>query len=132
MTARVVMLLDRYGRMVRALFWAAAAFAFVMASLPKPPQLPGDPGDKVQHIIAFAVLGCLARLGWLRVSGWRLLAGLSAFGALIELVQAIPALNRHADWIDWAADTVAAGLVLGLAALVRRMVPAAGIEPAAP
>ena len=132
MTVRVVMLLDRYGRMVRALFWAAAAFAFVMASMPKPPQLPGDPGDKVQHIIAFAVLAVLARLGWLKVSGWRLLAGLSAFGALIELVQAIPALNRHADWIDWMADTLAAAAVLGLVALVRKMVPAAGIEPAAP
>lgn len=132
MTVRVVMLLDRYGRMVRALFWAAAAFAFVMASMPKPPQLPGDPGDKVQHIIAFAVLAALARAGWLNVSGWRLLAGLSAFGALIELVQAIPALNRHADWIDWMADTLAAAAVLGMAALVRKMVPAAGIEPAAP
>ncbi len=132
MIDRVVMLLHRFAGVVRALFWAAATFAFVMASLPKPPQLPGDPGDKVQHIIAFAVLALLARLGWLNVSGWRLLAGLSAFGALIELVQAIPALGRHADWIDWAADTVAAGLVLGLAALVRKMVPAAGIEPATP
>jgi VanZ family protein len=132
MIDRVVILLHRFGGRLRALFWAAAAFAFVMASLPKPPQLPGDPGDKVQHIIAFAVLALLARLGWLNVSGRRLLAGLSAFGALIELVQAIPALGRHADWIDWAADTVAAGLVLGLAALVRKMVPAAGIEPATP
>ena len=126
------MLVHRYGAIIRALFWAAAAFAFVMASMPKPPQLPGDPGDKVQHIIAFAVLAVLARAGWLNVSGWRLLAGLSAFGALIELVQAIPALNRHADWIDWMADTLAAAAVLGLVALVRKMVPAAGIEPAAP
>lgn len=126
------MLVHRCAAIIRALFWAAAAFAFVMASLPKPPQLPGDPGDKVQHIIAFAVLAVLTRLGWLKVSGWRLLAGLSAFGALIELVQAIPALNRHADWIDWMADTLAAAAVLGLAALVRKMVPAAGIEPAAP
>lgn len=132
MVVRVVMLLRRYTAVVRGLFWAAAVFAFVMASLPKPPQIPGDPGDKVQHIIAFAVLGCLARLGWTQVSGWRLLAGLSAFGALIELVQAIPALNRHADWVDWAADTAAAGCVLGMAALVRKMVPAAGIEPATP
>ena len=132
MIDQVVMLLHRFAGVVRALFWAAAGFAFVMASLPKPPQLPGDPGDKVQHIIAFAVLALLARLGWLNVSGWRLLVGLSAFGALIELVQAIPTLGRHADWIEWAADTIAAGLVLGLAALVRKMVPAAGIEPATP
>lgn len=126
------MLVHRHGPIIRALFWVAAAFALVMASLPKPPQLPGDPGDKVQHIIAFAVLAVLARAGWLNVSGWRLLAGLSAFGALIELVQAIPALHRHADWIDWAADTLAAAAVLAVAALVRKMVPAAGIEPAAP
>jgi hypothetical protein len=132
MIAAAANMVQRHRGAVRALFWAAAGFAFVMASLPKPPQLPGDPGDKVQHIVAFAVLAVLARLGWLHVSGWRLLAWLSAFGALIELVQAIPALNRHADWIDWVADTLAAAVVLGLAALVRKMVPAAGIEPAAP
>jgi hypothetical protein len=42
----------------------------------------------------------------------RLLGILSAFGAIIEVLQAIPALNRDSDPIDWLADTAAAALVL--------------------
>ena len=82
-----------------------------MAIIPHPPQLPGEPSDKIQHIMAFLVLG-----------GWRpsptpcqallLGVGLSLFGALIELVQYIPALHRDSDPVDWIADTIAAAVVL--------------------
>jgi hypothetical protein len=41
-----------------------------------------------------------------------LVAGLSLFGALIELAQAIPALHRDSDPLDWVADTVACTAVL--------------------
>jgi len=37
-----------------------------------------------------------------------LLLGLMAFGALIEMVQAIPQLHRDSDLLDWLADTGAA------------------------
>ena len=53
----------------------------------------------------------------------RLLVGLSLYGAFIELVQAIPALNRDSDVKDWIADTIAAGAVLLLVALWRRRLP---------
>ena len=102
------------------LFWAALVFAFVMAVLPQPPQLPGAPSDKIQHIIAFAVLAALAAAAYPRFGLLRILAGLSAFGALIEVVQTIPALHRDGDYVDWIADTMAAAAVLGLAALFRR------------
>lgn len=101
-------------------FWAALAFAFVMAVLPKPPQLPGQPSDKVQHILAFAVLAALAAAAYPRARLIKILLLLSAFGALIEFVQAIPVLHRDADWVDWIADTIAAGVVLLLAALIRK------------
>lgn len=107
-------------RLIRQAFWAATIFAFVMAVLPHPPQLPGEPTDKVQHMLAFAVLAGLAVAGWPDAAGWRLLLGLSAFGALIEFVQAIPALHRDADWRDWLADTGAILFVLALAAALRR------------
>ena len=42
----------------------------------------------------------------------RLLASLSLFGALIEVVQAIPALHRDSDVLDWIADTFAVIVVL--------------------
>lgn len=96
----------------RSLFWLAALIALTMAALPHPPQLPGSPSDKFQHILAFAVLAGLAGIGFQKVSALRLWLLLSAFGALIEVVQMIPALHRDSDLLDWLADTLAAGLVL--------------------
>ena len=102
----------RRTRILRTTFWAAATFAFVMAVLPHPPQLPGAPSDKVQHIAAFLVLGALASFAWPRSSPVYVATALSLFGAVIELVQLIPALNRDGDPVDWIADTAAAGLML--------------------
>ena len=96
----------------RLLFWAAATFAFVMAVVPQPPELPGEPNDKIQHMIAFATLGLLGAWAYARTALLQLLAALSLYGAVIELVQAIPALHRDSDVKDWIADTLAAGVVL--------------------
>ncbi|MGE0178333.1 MAG: hypothetical protein AB7O91_00760 [Sphingomonas sp.] len=100
-------------------FWAALAFALVMALLPHPPQMPGAPSDKVQHILAFLTLTALALAAYPGVSRLRLALALSAFGALIEFLQLIPALNRDAQWLDWIADTGAVLAVLAVAALLR-------------
>ncbi|GHA85006.1 hypothetical protein GCM10009069_05150 [Algimonas arctica] len=108
-------------RLARLLFWGAAAFALIMACLPQLVALPGHPGDKLLHIIAFMALALLAALAYPRVRLLSVLAGLSLFGALIELVQLIPALNRTGDWTDWAADTLAAAAVLGCVFLLRRL-----------
>jgi VanZ family protein len=102
----------RASRPARALFWAAACFAFAMAVVPHPPQIPGEPNDKVQHIAAFATLAWLGSFAYPRTALVRLLAGLSLFGAFIEVVQAIPALHRDSDVLDWLADTVAVVVVL--------------------
>lgn len=83
-----------------------------MAVLPHPPQVPGEPNDKVEHMIAFATLAALGSFAYPRVALLRLLAALSLFGALIEVVQAIPALQRDSDIKDWIADTVAVAVVL--------------------
>ncbi len=95
------------GGFARALFWAAAAFAFVMAVLPHPPQIPGEPNDKVQHIVAFATLALLGSWAYASTRPVKLLAWLSLFGAAIEIVQLIPALHRDSDVLDWLADTAA-------------------------
>jgi hypothetical protein len=108
------------GRALRLAFWAAAVFAFVMATLPHPPHIPGAPSDKVQHVTAFATLGVLSRLAYPATSPLRLVLGLSLFGAVIELVQGIPVLNRDSSVWDWVADTIACGLVLGAMAWWRR------------
>jgi VanZ family protein len=94
-----------------------------MAVLPHPPQVPGEPNDKVQHIAAFATLAFLGSLAYPAAGPLRLLLRLSLFGALIEVVQAIPALHRDSDYKDWIADTLAAGLVLALVWWWRRKRP---------
>ena len=104
----------------RLLFWAAAIFAFVMAILPHPPELPGEPNDKIQHMVAFATLGLLAAWSYDRTHLVRLMVSLSLYGAFIEVVQAIPALHRDSDVKDWIADTIACGLVLLIIGLWRR------------
>lgn len=106
-------------------FWAAAAFAFYMATQPNPPALPVETQDKVQHILAFSVLALLGVLAFPRLRGWWLGIGLAVFGALIEFVQAIPALHRDASVFDWIADVGAILVVLCLALLVRHLLRSA-------
>ena len=111
------------------------------------PNLPG--WDKVNHLLAFLVLGTVASFahapGWRRTmataSGLLLYGGfieieptttrgcrvraevrarVESFGSFIEIVQAqLP--NRHGDWDDLVADVV--GLLCGLllAAALRRV-----------
>ena len=112
--------LARHRRAIRILFWVAAVFAFAMAVDPHPPEIPGEPGDKFEHMLAFATLATLAAAGWPARNYAAIGLALSWFGAIIEIVQAIPFLHRDCDIMDWAADTVAAAVVLALAALLRR------------
>lgn len=111
----------RVPRATKVLFFAAAVFALVMALLPQPPYTPTQNlGDKVQHIIGFATLAALAALAWPRAPRLLVIERLSFFGAFIEVAQAIPALGRDCDILDWVADTLAVVVVIGLFTLLRR------------
>jgi VanZ family protein len=107
-------------RLLILAFWSAALFALVMASVPRPPEFPGEPGDKVQHMMAFATLAVLGSAAYPRLALWKLLAGLACFGAFIELVQMIPALHRDSELADLLADTAAAAVILLIVHLLRR------------
>ena len=85
-----------------------------MALLPKPPEIPGEPGDKIQHMMAFFTLGTLAAAGWRDRTLVKLFAWLAGFGGAIELFQMIPTLHRDAELLDWIADMAAAAVALGL------------------
>jgi VanZ family protein len=104
----------------KVLFWLAVLFALVMALLPHPPEVPGEPSDKIQHIAAFAILAGLGALAYPAVRRINLFACLSLFGAAIEVLQATPALHRDSDPIDWLADTVACGVVLLVVGVLLR------------
>ena len=108
-------------RAVRIVFVIAAGFSFVMAALPHPPQIPGQPSDKIMHMLAFATLGGLAAYGFHRQSVLRLFLGLTAFGIVIELVQAIPMLHRDSDIVDLIADMAAALAALLIARWAMRL-----------
>jgi len=108
--------------LLRLAFWAALLFALVMALLPKPPRLPGNPSDKIQHILAFAVLTALALAAYTRASWVKIGFGLAIFGALIELGQLVPILHRDGSWLDWAADCAAVAAVLALGVPIRRAI----------
>ncbi len=111
----------RFLRAARAVFFAAAVFALVMALLPQPPYTPTQNlGDKVEHIVGFSTLAALAALAWPRVPALLVIERLSFFGAFIEVAQSIPALGRDCDILDWVADTLAVMLITGLVALLRR------------
>ncbi|MEY4722299.1 MAG: hypothetical protein RIQ46_2024 [Pseudomonadota bacterium] len=113
-------------RLARLLFWGALVFASVMAFLPKPPKLPShDWGDKWEHAAAFLVLTALAQAGFGKAARWRVLGVMVAYGALIEVVQMIPVLNRSADARDWLVDGVVALGVTVVALAADRMGEAA-------
>ncbi len=109
-----------FSTLATALFWAAVLFAFVMALLPRPPRLPGDPSDKVQHILAFCILTALALAAYRETSPIKIGLSLALLGGAIELVQLVPMLGRDASWIDWAADCGAVAAILLVGTPLRR------------
>ena len=95
------------------LFWGVLIFTFVYAEIPRvdAPQMMAS--DKSDHFLAFYGLAVLAAAAF---PGRRLMIlalQLSAFGAIIELVQALPIVNRDGDFWDWVADTIGITFALG-------------------
>lgn len=80
--------------------------------LPELPVLPVvSGGDKIQHLLAYAVLVFPVALR--KPNSWLLIAlFFIVWSGGIELLQ--PYVNRHAKWLDMAANT--AGIVCGLLA----------------
>ena len=125
----------RVRRLFRILFWIALLVAYTAAIIPGDPHIVmlGPrietivPVDKSDHLITFATLAVLGRLGWSRGRWIWVALGLIGFGALMELTQAIPQLHRDATMGDWLTDIVA--VLLGCAAgtlllfVIRRVLP---------
>lgn len=109
-------------RNFRILLLAAAVCVSVFALMPQPEHTPApEYKDKVEHFVAFAMLAALARLGFPEARGRLIVERLSFFGAGIEVLQSIPALQRDCSVTDWLVDTVAAAVVAVGFALWRRV-----------
>lgn len=105
--------------LARTAFFAASALVAALSLVPGAALPPTSIGDKAEHAIAYAVLGLL---GAASTEGKvvRVILGLAAFGAAIELLQAFSP-GRSPDLLDVAADIAGAGLGGSLAILLRHM-----------
>jgi VanZ family protein len=94
-------------RAVQLVFFGTLIFTFVAAVMP-PHQAPKlFPWDKAEHFAAFYTLTVLAMAAFPRRKLFVIALFLSAFGALIEIVQGLPFVGRDRDFWDWVADTIA-------------------------
>ncbi|KKC27482.1 hypothetical protein [Sphingomonas sp. SRS2] len=117
------MAVDFYRRIRVRLFWGLTAFAYVAAIMPGEDAPDFRAGDKTNHIIAFLVLTLVGRTAYRRKPAWLLASGLSLFGIVIELTQAIPVFQRDASVWDWLADSSAILVALGIAILTEKRFP---------
>ena len=106
----------------RLAFVVCVLAVLVLALVPTDVPIPSTGWDKSNHLLAFSVM---ALLGMRAFPGrtMAVLAGLLAYGVLIEVLQSYTP-SRSADWRDVVADAV--GLTLGwavvqLARLVIRL-----------
>lgn len=105
-------------RFAQVAFFCALVFTFVCAVMPAEHAPRIAPWDKAEHFIAFYVLAGLAAAAFPKRDLIGIAALLSAFGALIELVQGLEIVGRDRDVWDWVADTIGIGAALAPMLLV--------------
>lgn len=110
----------RWRALGRLAFATALLAVSVLSLLPTTEALPSTGWDKSNHLIGYALLAALARLGWPRTPAWRQFTGLLAWGALIELAQGASGY-RHAEWGDALANGLGALLGAALLESARRL-----------
>ena len=103
----------------RAALLAATAVTLWFAFAPPHGGPPLLPWDKAEHVLAFSILAGLALVALPRAGPVRIAVGLSLFGALIEIIQGTPLVNRDCDVWDWVADTAAVLAVMAVLAAAR-------------
>ena len=106
-------------RLLRITFYAAAALVAAVSLVPSTTLPPTSIGDKMEHVIAYAVLGLFGAASSER-GIMRVILGLAAFGLAIEVLQTFSP-GRSPDLLDLVADIAGAGLGCGLAILLRHM-----------
>lgn len=103
-------------------FVLAMTMVSILALLPREIAVHLSSSDKIDHFAAFAVLMMLGQLAFSARFHIALGLGLIGFGALIELLQAVPGLNRSPDLLDWLVEIAAVLMVGFLYAPISAMV----------
>jgi VanZ family protein len=104
---------------LRIAFYGASALVAALSLAPSATLPPTSIGDKMEHVIAYAVLGLLGAASSVR-GPMRTILGLAAFGIAIEALQAFSP-GRSPDPLDVVADVIGATLGCGAAIVLRRM-----------
>lgn len=94
-------------RLFQLLFSVALTFALAKAFVLPRKMLRLFHWDKAEHFTAFYVMTVLAAAAFPRRPLLQIAVALSLLGAGIELVQALPFVDRDSDFWDWFADTLA-------------------------
>lgn len=120
-------------RTVDGAWWGCSgllALAILGLSLGSPPDVPGFrfvAADKVGHVFAYGLLtgSLLLAAVWrpgrdrgVSKGPWPIVAGVIAFGGIIELIQS--RAGRSAEFVDLAADAVGVCLAAGIWLWLRR------------
>jgi len=108
-------------RWVARLGFLACVLAIAWLAFTPQPDVPGLGWDKLNHVVAFAVLAMLADLGWPGRAAMPVrLAAVLGYGVVIELVQA-QLTYRSASALDLAADAIGVAMYLALERAGRRL-----------
>jgi hypothetical protein len=107
----------RVASFARLAFWPSLLSILMLTLSPlgngaEPSSVLGH--DKLQHLLAFAGLACLARLAWGMGHACGVVLGLSMVAGVIELFQAIPMVHRTPSAWDWVAGSIGAFCGLGV------------------
>ena len=129
-------------RAVRVLLWVLCAAywvaLFTLTHVPRVPvQFRGDLGDKVGHLLAYAVLAGVLYLAMWASRSRRgrpaafIIVVTFVYAAMDELTQ--PFVGRECEFLDWVADAVgvlaAVGAFAGLRTLIAIARPNSESEP---
>lgn len=106
----------KYWRVLAILFIAVVWAASLWPTIDLKP-LRFAHADKLEHLVAYALLAYLLVRGWPRVGWWWLWLVAMLCGGAAELGQAFFTTTRHPDWWDMLANTLGAGIGLLLARL---------------
>jgi VanZ family protein len=105
--------LNRYAEpILKAGFALALVVVLAVALYPLAGESSGN-GDKVQHFAAFYSLTLLGAAAYRSRKAliW-LVVVLSAYGALIEILQPLPPFGRDRDVFDWVADNIGVAMAV--------------------
>ena len=112
---------SKFGDLIRFGFWAGTAALLAALLVPQAdlPQLPAS--DKIEHVVAFAIVSLLAGLAYRRAVALRLALVLIVGGAVVEIVQAMMPYGRTGDPKDAIADLLGVALGMSIAFLLTRL-----------